>query len=99
MKRSPLVEKAHKVLTHCEKGLSDYIFNSVNLTLLEKEIIQKTEIDGMDIETVCMNLENWKKKGKKQNDISYYYCVKIKGSGMKKIGEFLEMANIVPISA
>jgi len=90
MKRSRLVEKAHKVLSHCEKGLSDYIFNSVNLTLLEKEIIQKTEIDGMDIETVCMNLENWKKK----NDISYSHCVTIKRQGMNKIGKFLEIAKI-----
>jgi hypothetical protein len=71
MKRYPLVEKAHKVMKHCEKGVQDYIFNSVNLTLLEKEIIIKSEIDGLDIETICMNLTNWKKK----NDISYYHCI------------------------
>lgn len=95
MKRSNQVEKAHKVLTHCEKGVSDYIFNNVNLTLLEKEIIKKTEIDGMDIESVCMNLDNWNKK----NDISYSYCARIKRSGMVKIGNFLEMTNIQPIPA
>jgi len=77
-------------MKHCEKGVQDYIFNSVNLTLLEKEIIIKTEIDGLDIETVCMNLTNWKKK----NAISYYHCAKLKRSGMTKIGEFLEMTKI-----
>ena len=90
MKRSPLVEKAHRVLTHCERGLSDYIFNSVNLTLLEREIIQKTEIDGIDIETVCMNLESWNKK----NYLSYSHCATIKRQGMIKIGNFIEIAKI-----
>ena len=89
LKRSPLVEKAHRVLTHCEKGVADYILNSVNLTLLEKEIITKSEIDGVDLETICMGLENWKKK----NDCSYANCYFIKRTGMLKIGEYLNSAN------
>jgi len=82
MKRSPLIEKAHRVIKHCEKGVQDYIFNSVNLTLLEKEIIIKTEIDGTDIEPICMNLESWKKK----NYIRYSHCAKLKKSSMEKTG-------------
>jgi hypothetical protein len=90
MKRSPLIEKAHRLMKHCEKGVQDYIFNSVNLTLLEKEIIIKSEIDGMGMEAVCISLTNWKKK----NYISYSHCAKLKKSGMEKIGEFLEIAKI-----
>ena len=93
MKKSPYVALAHKALKNHNRTFIENIFNNVNLTLLEKEIIIKTLIDGLDIESVCMNLENWNKK----NDISYDYCAKIKSSGMNKIGLFLANNQYITI--
>jgi len=85
MKRTPNVALAHKALKDHDRGFAEYLLTNVNLTLLEKEIIRKTEIDGLDIESTCMKLESWNKK----NDISYQYCARIKNSGMNKIGIYL----------
>ena len=93
MKRSPNVALAHKALKDHDKGFTEYLLSSVNLTLLEKEIIRKTVIDGIDIESACMNLESWNKK----NDISYDYCKKLKSIGMNKIGLFLINNNTLKI--
>lgn len=90
MKRSPQVELAHKALQDCDKGFADYIFLNVNLTLLEKEIVKKSEIDGLDLETICMSLENWKNGNGKKPDCGYSNCHRIKRTGMLKIGEYLK---------
>ena len=92
MKKSPNVALAHKALKDHDRGFAEYLLTNVNLTLLEREIIRKSVIDGMDIETVCMNLENWNKK----NDISYYHCAKLKSTGMSKIGLFLSNTQNIP---
>jgi len=89
MKRTPLVELAHIALNDKDKCFANYLIEQVNLTLLEKEIIRKSEIDGIELETICMNLENWHKK----NDCSYSNCYAIKRKGMLKIGEYLNNAK------
>ena len=85
MRRSPAVQIARTALRDPDKGYVQYILSSVNLTLLEREIVEKSEIHGIDIESICMGLDNWKKK----NDCSYYNCARIKRSGMLKIAEFI----------
>ena len=94
MKKSPNVALAHKALKDHDKGFAEYLLSNVNLTLLEKEIIKKSVIDGMDLESVCMNLESWNKK----NDISYYHCAKLKSIGMNKIGLYLVNNQNIPIN-
>ena len=87
MKRSPLIETAHRALQDNEKGFAEHLLEAVNLTLLEKEIIKKTELDGMKTETACMNLEHWHNK---KRDCSESNANKIKRQGMIKIGEYLK---------
>ena len=86
MKRLPLVQLAHKSLNDYEKSYVEFIINSVNLTPLEKEILIKSEIEKIDLESVCNSLENWNKK----SVCSYSNCAKIKRCAMIKIGIFIE---------
>jgi hypothetical protein len=86
MRRSFLVDTAHKALRDPDKNFVGYIMRNVNLTKLEREIITKSEIDGMDLENVCNTLENWRNK---KTICSYYHCSKIKRIGMEKIGELI----------
>ena len=86
MKRSPLVEIAHKALQDRDKYFAEQLLNTVNLTLLEKEIIKLTEIEGLKVEPACMKLEFW------HNDkraCSYSNANYIKRKGMVKIAEYL----------
>jgi hypothetical protein len=86
MKRSYLVEHAHKALrSHDRQGVVR-LLESVNLTLLEREIIKRSELDGTDLETICNTLKYWRGK----NICSYVYCQKVKHTGMKKIGLYLQ---------
>ena len=86
MRRSPFVEIAHKALKDNEKGFAEHLLEVVNLTLLEKEIIKMTELDGMKTESACMNLKHWHNK----RDCSESNANKIKRQGMIKIGEYLK---------
>jgi hypothetical protein len=85
MKRSPLVEKAHKALKSVNRQSVQRLLESVNLTLLEREIITRSELDGTDLETICNTLNHWHKQ-----TCSYIYCLQIKQKGMKKIGTYIE---------
>ena len=87
MRRSPLVDIAHKALQDNEKGFAIHLLDAVNLTLLEKEIIKMTELDGMKTETACMELKYWHNK---KRDCSESNANKIKRQGMIKIGEYLK---------
>jgi hypothetical protein len=89
MKRSILVQTAHNALRDREKGFAEYLLNQVNLTLLEKEIITRSEINGERLETICCSLVNKNKK----HDLSYSNGSRIKQVGMIKIGENLKKQN------
>ena len=91
MKRSPLVEIAHKALKDNEKGFAEYLLETVNLTLLEKEIIRKTVLDGLKTETSCMELKHWHNRFR---DCSESNANKIKRQGMLKIGEYLKTQKV-----
>jgi hypothetical protein len=90
MKRLPVVEIAHRALHDSEKGFIKYLLNQVNLTLLEKELITRSEINGEKIETICLSLKNWGRK----NDCSYSNGAKIKRTGMIEIGEYLQNKSL-----
>ena len=87
MKRSPLVQIALDALSVPEKSKVDYILNSVNLTLKEREVIIKSVLGGIDLETICNNFIHWNKS---KRICSYSNIVKIKRSGMEKIGHFIK---------
>jgi hypothetical protein len=91
MKRGNLVEIAHRALSNPNKSLSATLLESVNLTLLEKEIISRSEINGTDLETICNSLKNWNRPGR---ICSYENCARLKRTGMIKIGDFLQAQNV-----
>ena len=86
MRRSPAVQVARTALRDPDKGYVQYILNSVNLTLLEREIVTRSEIDGTGLETICNTLENWDNS---KTICSYVNCVKIKRNGMLNISDFI----------
>lgn len=86
MRRSFLVEIAHNGLTDPDREFVSYLLSKVNLTLLEHEIIIRSEIDGVDLETICNSLKNWNNP---KTICSYDNCAKIKRAGMLKIGSFI----------
>ncbi|GHV84298.1 hypothetical protein AGMMS50212_16380 [Spirochaetia bacterium] len=88
MRRSYLIEIAHNALKNPDKSAVDNILNSVNLTLLEREIIIRSEIDKINIETICNTFQNWNKK----SVCSYSHCKNIKQTGMIKIGQYITKA-------
>jgi hypothetical protein len=83
------VQTAHNALRDSEKGFAEYLLNQVNLTLLEKEIITRSEINGERLEAICCSLVNKNKK----HDLSYSNGSRIKQVGMIKIGEYLKKQN------
>lgn len=85
MKRSPLFQIAHDALQTYDKAKVDYLLNSVNLSLKEREVIIRSEIAKTDLETICNSFLHWNKK----TICSYPHIVRIKKSGMEKIGQFL----------
>ena len=86
MRRSPLIDTAHKALQDREKSFAEKLLDTVNLTLLEKEIIKKTEIDGMKTEMACMKLEHWHNNRRACSESNANF---IKRKGMIKIAEYL----------
>jgi len=92
MRPSPPVEMARKVLRSPDRKIADYLLASVNLTLLEKEIIVRSEIDGTRLEVISVSLKNWNNP---KRDCSYANCVKIKKKGMLKIAKFLKSIDAV----
>jgi hypothetical protein len=91
MKRGRLTENAHRALINPDKGRAQSLIESVNLTLLEREIISRSEIDGVDLETICNTLKNWNNSRK---ICSYIYCAKIKHNGMVKIGTYIQAKKV-----
>jgi len=71
------------------------LLDKVNLSVKEKEIIAKSEIDKIDLETICNEMANWNKK----SVISYSNLYRIKKSGMMKIGFYLINSNKNAIKA
>ena len=86
MKRSPLMQLAHDALQIYDKAKVDSLLNSVNLSLKEREVIIRSEIAKTDLETICNSFLHWNKK----TICSYPHIVRIKKSGMEKIGLFLK---------
>jgi hypothetical protein len=91
MKRGCLVEIAHRALINPDKSLAQHVLNSVNLTLIENEIILRSEIDGTNLETICNTLKNWTTPNR---ICSYENCARIKRIGMIKIGSFMQARQI-----
>ena len=86
MKPSPPVEMARRVLRSPDRKVAEFVLASVNLTLLEKEIITRSEIDGTPLEAISVSLENWNNP---RRDCSYSNCARLKRKGMLKIAEYL----------
>jgi hypothetical protein len=89
MKRLPSVEIAHNALRDKEKGFVNYLLEQVNLTLIKKELITRSEINGERLENILVSLSNKNNK----YDCSYSNGAKIKRNGMIKIGEYLQIVN------
>jgi hypothetical protein len=85
VKRSKLVGTAHNALQSPDRMQALSIINVVNLTLLEREIIIRSELDGENLFDVSMSLKNWVKNP----PCSLPNCNKLKRLGMVKIGTFL----------
>ena len=62
MKPSLLVETAHKALQAPDRQAVDKLLAAVNLSLLEREIIARSEIDNSSLESICNSLKHWDKK-------------------------------------
>jgi hypothetical protein len=89
MKRSPLVRIAYEALQNPNRKEVEKLLAIVNLSLREKEVIIRNEIDKIDLETICNSFESWNRK----SICNYSYIAHIKSSGMKKIGKFLLNQN------
>ena len=90
MKPSPPVEAAQRVLINPARKVAEFVLAPVNLTLLEREIITRSEIDGTPLEAICNSMRHWNNP---RTVCSYANCVKIKRRGMIKIAKFLECTN------
>ena len=86
MKRCPTVILAHNALQNPCKAKVKKLLASVNLTLKEKEIIIKSELRKIDIESICNSFDQWDKK----TICSYAHAVRLKRQGMLKIGRYIE---------
>jgi hypothetical protein len=95
MRRSALVETAHNALQSPDRQAVDTLLASVNLSLLEREIIIRSEIDKTTMEAICNTLENWNESLKRKHKIcSYENCTRIKRTGMLKIGTYLQIQKV-----
>jgi len=81
---------ARRVLRSPDRKVAEFVLASVNLTLLEKEIITRSEIDGTPLEAICNSMRHWNNP---KTVCSYANCVKIKRKGMIKIAKFLECTD------
>lgn len=78
MKRSPVINIAHIALQDVRKNVVMDLIDSVNLTPQEKEIITKSELEGMRIAEL-----------QDQFNLSVDSIMRIKTKGMQKIGAFI----------
>lgn len=78
MKRSPVINLAHTALQDVRKNVVMDLIDSVNLTPQEKEIIIKSELEGMRIAEL-----------QDQFNLSVDSIMRIKTKGMQKIGAFI----------
>jgi len=92
MKRSELVEIAHLTLQNPDQAEVKKLLDAVNLSRREREVIVKSEIGNISLETICNDFDNWKGVDTKGNKTicSYPHIVRIKTTGMKKIGQYLK---------
>jgi len=94
MKRSPLQEAAKSALRSLDKNAVRRILDCVNLTPQEREAIERHELGGEDLESICQTFSAWGRSEKKRGRIcSYSQIVRIKKSGMEKIGVFVFIQN------
>jgi len=87
MKRKPILQSAHEAMQNPNKKAVYKILDSVNLTLQEREVIIKNCLEGLTLEEICNNFDNW--GAEKKSICSYPQVVRIKRYGMRKIGAFL----------
>ena len=85
MRKSPLYETAYRALKTPDKQAVSDLLDLTNLSLREREVVKRSVIDGQRLETICNSFQHWGKK----SVCSYSHMVRIKGSGMKKIGLYL----------
>lgn len=78
MKRSPVINIAHIALQDVRKNVVMDLIDSVNLTPQEKEIIIKSELEGIRIAEL-----------QDQFNLSVDSIMRIKTKGMQKIGAFI----------
>lgn len=78
MKRSPVINIAHIALQDVRKNVVMDLIDSVNLTPQEKEIITKSELEGIRIAEL-----------QDQFNLSVDSIMRIKTKGMQKIGAFI----------
>ena len=93
MKRSPLLTIAHEALQNPNRHEITSLLDNTNLSLKEREVIIRSEIDKQDLESICNSFANWDKEG----ICSYPHIVRIKKTGMEKIGKFLNDNNMIII--
>jgi len=86
MRRSYLVEIAHKALQAPDRLSAENLLDSVNLSLREREVIVRSELDKASVETICNSFTNWGRK----SVCSQPHMHRIKKNGMEKIGRYLE---------
>jgi len=91
MKRSLLLEIAHKALQSPCKASVQQLLDDVNLSLREKEVIIRSELGKQDLETICNSFVHWGKK----SICSYPHIVRIKKAGMEKIGRYINDKEVI----
>jgi len=90
MRRGYLVQLAHDALQNPDRQKSIELLEKVNLSLKEREVIARSELDKTDMETLCNTFESWNRKTICSNS----HAIRIKRDGMAKIGMYLEAAKI-----
>ncbi|GHU22163.1 hypothetical protein FACS1894164_03970 [Spirochaetia bacterium] len=79
------IRKVRMALRHPDKSAVLTLLTEVNLTLLEKEIIIRSELDGESVQWIACTLVQWKR----HRMPSFSYCEKVKRRAMRKIGLYL----------
>jgi len=89
MRRNPLLERAREALKNPDRRATETLLDSISLTLREREVVVKSEIDGWTLEAICNSFAHWGRK----SVCSYVHMVRIKKHGMEKIGRYLAARN------
>jgi hypothetical protein len=82
-----LVKRARKALRSPRRCDAEHLIHAANLTLEEKEIVMRNELDGLSLYIICGAIPHDDYQPKYWHSFSYTNAIKHRA--MKKIGQYL----------